>query len=116
MLAGYGPDFRDAILFLEGTEPITKLDRQFTAFRLNGVLAKIKGLIIGYFDNHEMEEPEKNRDVADMVLEIARGYDFPILEIGELGHNVENYTFPVGCRATIDADKKSFAIDEPTVI
>jgi len=115
MLAGYGQDFQDAILFLEGTERIAELDRQFTTLRLSGVFEKIRGLVIGYFDNHETKEPEKNRDVADMVLEGAQGYHFPILEIGELGHNTENYTFPVGCKATIDADKKYLAIDEPTI-
>src|SRR3989338_1401117 len=115
MLAGYGADFQDAMLFLEGTESLARLDRQFTALRLNGTFAKIKGLILGYFDNHEMKEESKNREVADMVLEATRGYDFPILEIGELGHKVENYTFPVGCRATIDADAKYFSIDDATV-
>lgn len=116
ILAGYGPDFQDAILFLEGTESIAKLDRQLTALRLNGTLAKIRGIIIGYFDNHEMKDRDENREIADMVVEAAEGYDFPILEIGELGHNVENYTFPVGCRATIDADAKYLTIDEPTVM
>lgn len=116
MLAGYAPDFQGAILFLEGTETIAKLDRQFTAFHLAGIFKRIKGLVIGYFDNHEMKETEKNRDVADMVLEVTRRYDFPILEIGELGHNVENYTFPVGVKAVMDAEAKYLAIDEPTVL
>ena len=116
MLAGYGPDFQDAILFLEGTESIAKIDRQFTALRLNGTFAKSKGLILGYCDNHGMKEEGKNRDVADMVLEATRGYNFPILEIGELGHKVENYTFPIGCRATIDADAKYLSIDDATVV
>lgn len=115
MLAGYGPDFQDAILFLEGTESIAKIDRQLTALRLNGTLARIKGLVIGYFDNHDMKDEAKNRDMADMVLEATAEYGFPILEIGELGHNVENYTFPIGCRATIDAGEKYLSIDEATV-
>ncbi|MEK7098907.1 MAG: LD-carboxypeptidase [Patescibacteria group bacterium] len=116
MLAGYAPDFQDAILFLEGTESIAKLDRQCTVLHLNGTFAKIKGLIIGYCDNHEMpKEQGENRPVADMVLEATRGYDFPILEISELGHKVENYTFPVGCRATMDADEKYLSIDDATV-
>lgn len=36
--------------------------------------------------------------------------------IGEIGHNVENYIIPIGCQATIDADKKYFSIDETTVL
>lgn len=116
ILAGYGPDFNNALLFLEGTNDIATLDLQFTALKLNGVFEKINGLVIGWFENHELKERERNRKVADVILEITKDYSFPILEIGELGHNVENYVLPIGCMATIDADKKYFSIDEPTVI
>src|SRR3989338_862757 len=116
MLAGYGPDFNNALLFLEGTNDIATLDLQFTALKLHGVFDKIKGLIIGWFENHELKEKERNREVADVILEVTRDYSFPILEIGELGHNVENYVLPIGCMATIDAGKKNFSIDESTVL
>lgn len=116
MLAGYGPSFDGAILFLEGTNNVAYLDRHFTALRLHGVFEKINGLIIGWFEDHEMKEKEKNREVADVILEVTKDYDFPILEINELGHNVENYILPIGCKATIDADKKVLRIDEPTVV
>ena len=116
MLSGYGPDFENAILFLEGTDDVGHLDRQFTALKLNGVFGKIRGLVIGWFEDHEMKDKEKNREVSDVILEVTKNYSFPILEIGELGHNVENYILPIGCVATIDADKKYFSIDEPTVL
>lgn len=116
MLAGYGPDFKDKILFLEGTRDIAHLDREFTTLKLYGVFDKIQGLIIGWFENHQMKDKKKNREVAEVLLEVTKGYSFPILEIGELGHNVENYVFPIGCRATIDANKKYFSIDESTVL
>ncbi|MBA4319808.1 MAG: hypothetical protein C0412_15520 [Flavobacterium sp.] len=116
MLAGYGPNFENTILFLEGTDDVGHLDRQFTALKLNGVFRKINGLIIGWFENREMKDKKKNREVADVILEVTKDYSFPILEINELGHNVENYILPIGCMATIDADKKYFSIDEPTVL
>ncbi|MFH1158712.1 MAG: LD-carboxypeptidase [Pseudomonadota bacterium] len=116
MLAGYGPKFENTILFLEGTDDAADLDRQFTALKLNGVFEKIRGLILGWFDNHEIKDKSKNRDISDVILEVTEEYSFPILEIGELGHNVENYILPIGCRATIDADRKYFSIDEPTVL
>ena len=87
-----------------------------TTLKLNGVFQQIKGLIIGWFEGHEMENKEYNRDVADIILEVTKEYTFPILEIGELGHNVENYVLPIGCVATIDSDKKYFSIDEATVL
>ncbi len=116
MLAGYAPDFENTILFLEGTDNIGDLDRQFTALKLNGIFEKINGLIIGWFDNHELKDKSKNRKVSNLILEVTKDYSFPILEIGELGHNVENYILPIGCTATIDADKKHFSINEQTVL
>ncbi|MBI4089735.1 MAG: LD-carboxypeptidase [Candidatus Levybacteria bacterium] len=116
MLAGYAPNFTNSILFLEGTEDAAHLDAKFEVLRLNGVFEKINGLIIGWFEEHEIKEKDRNREVSDIILETTRDYSFPILEIGELGHNVENYVLPIGCKATIDADKKYFSIDEPTVL
>jgi muramoyltetrapeptide carboxypeptidase len=116
MLAGYGPNFKDKILFLEGTDDVAHLDRQLTSLKLNGVFKQIKGLIIGWFEDSELKDKEKNRPVSDLVLEITKDYSFPILEIGELGHNVENYIFPIGCKASINADKKHLSIDEVTVL
>ncbi|MEM2930114.1 MAG: LD-carboxypeptidase [Thermoproteota archaeon] len=116
MLAGYGPNFKDKILFLEGTDDVAHLDRQLTSLKLNGIFKEIKGVIIGWFEGSEMKDKEKNRPVSDLVLEVTKEYSFPILEIGELGHNVENYIFPIGCKASIDADKKYLFINETTVL
>lgn len=71
---------------------------------------KISGLIIGYFNNIDDQNI-----VSDMINEITKEYNFPIIKIGELGHNVENYSFPIGCKATLDTDKMSITIDEKTV-
>ncbi|MFW9929923.1 MAG: LD-carboxypeptidase [Candidatus Thorarchaeota archaeon] len=115
-LSGYGPDFSGKLLFLEGTDPLGRLDRQISSLRLHGVFEKINGLILGFFEGSKLDEKDQNRPVSDVVLEITEDYDFPILEIGELGHNVENYIFPIGCKATIDSEKNIFKIDESTVI
>ncbi len=115
ILAGYGPIFDNAILFLEGTDDVAHLDRQLTSFRLNGFFGKISGLVIGWFDDwNPIKDKSKQRKVSDLVLEVTKDYSFPILEIGEIGHNVENYIIPIGCRATIDTEKKYFSIDEET--
>lgn len=116
LVAGFGPSFEGALLFLEGTDDVAHLDRQFTAFKLGGVFDKINGLVIGWFEDHELKDADKNREVRDVILEVLGDYSFPILEIGELGHNVENYLLPIGCRASIEAEKLIFSIDEPTVM
>jgi muramoyltetrapeptide carboxypeptidase len=115
MLAGYAPDLRGAILFLEGTESIDRLDRQFTALRLRGVFDQIAGLVIGHFEGHDEVGPASYRTPAEMVLEVTQDYDFPILQLDELGHHVENLVFPIGVTATLDTTTPSLHLDEPAV-
>ena len=113
----FRPNYKNAILFLEAYSPnIEKLDQLFTHFRQTKVFNEINGLILGHFYGSRMKDKSKNRKVSDVILEVTKNYSFPILEIGELGHNVENYIFPIGCQATIDAGKKYFSIDEKTVL
>lgn len=115
ILAGYGPDFEDTILFLEGTDNVARTHSFITALRLRGVFDSVVGVILGWFDESELEEKELSRPVSEVFLEETKGYDFPILEIGEIGHNVENYVLPIGCKATVDATRKRISIDESTV-
>lgn len=115
LVSGYAPDFRGKILLLEGTEDVAHLDRQFTSFRLRGIFDQIAGLILGWFEHSRIRNLSKDRPVADMVLEVTKEYDFPILQTGELGHNVENYVFPIGCRARMDAEEGMISIEERTV-
>lgn len=113
--AGYGPDFGGAILFLEGTDALDLLDQQFTALRQAGVFDRLAGLILGWFEGAAPTVEGGVDDVGGLILAATAGYSFPILEIGELGHNVENYVFPIGCRATIDAAELYLSIDETPV-
>ena len=113
----FRPDYKNSILFLEAYESsIEKLDMLFTHFRQTKIFDEINGVILGHFYGSHLMDKNQDRLVSDVFLEVTKNYSFPILEIGELGHNVENYIFPIGCRATIDADKKYLSIDEKTVL
>ena len=116
ILAGYGPDFKGTILFLEGTDSVARTHSFITALRLRGVFDSVAGVILGWFDASELEEKEFKRSVSETFLEETEDYDFPVLGIGELGHNVENYVFPIGCNATVDATMKRISIDESPVL
>lgn len=113
----FRPVYDNSILFLEAyMMTVEDLHQAFVHFRQAKIFDKINGLILGHFYGSHMEDKQQDRDLAEIILEVAKDYTFPILEIGELGHNVENYILPIGCMATIDADKKYFSIDEPTVL
>jgi muramoyltetrapeptide carboxypeptidase len=111
----FRPDYKDRILFLEAyMMTVQELDMAFTHFRQANVFSEISGLVIGHFYGSNMLDKDQDRRVSDVILEASERYSFPILEIGELGHNVENYVMPIGCGATIDAEKMLFSIDETT--
>ncbi|MFZ3077006.1 MAG: S66 peptidase family protein [Candidatus Aenigmatarchaeota archaeon] len=113
----FRPDYKNSILFLEAyAVSVEELDMTFTHFRQAKVFDEINGLILGHFYGSHMEDKKQDREVKDVILEVTKKYSFPILEIGEVGHNVENYIIPIGCQATIDTEKKHFSIDEETVI
>ncbi|HEV2402639.1 MAG TPA: LD-carboxypeptidase [Candidatus Saccharimonadales bacterium] len=81
-----------------------------------GILDKINGLIIGYCRGSDQPGLKGNdRDIAELVLEVTDGYNFPIMQIGEIGHNVENMMLPIGARARLDAGNKVFEIVERVV-
>ena len=112
----FRPNYNNSILFLESFAPNAKeLDRVFTHYRQSKVFEEINGLVLGYFFGAAVDK-NQDRKVRDVILEVTKDYSFPILELGEIGHNVENYIMPIGCQVTIDAEKKYFAIDEDTVL
>ena len=113
----YRPSYKNSILFLEAFLPsINELGRVFTHFRQTKVFDEINGLILGHFYGSHLTDKKQDREVRDVISEVTKDYSFPILEIGEIGHNVENYIIPIGCGVTIDADKKTILINENTVI
>ena len=87
------------------------------SLRLKGVFEKISGLIVGYNFNSDDPEVEGNeRTLKEIVLETTENYTFPIMQIGEIGHYVENLILPLGAKASMDATNPTLSIDRPVVI
>ncbi len=109
----FEPLLQDSILFLEGyCNNVENLVRRFTALRQTGVFKKIKGIVLGYFFGNKLSDSLSNRPVGEVMLEVSADYDFPILEIGEIGHNTPNCNLPVGAMARLDAGKLDLSITE----
>jgi len=116
-LAGteYFPDFTDSILFLEGYS----LNVKQTIWKLEllkqlGVFNKIKGLVLGYilgFQDKELKEKNKiNVEFEDIVLDITKEYNFPILKTNDFGHRCPNCFLPIGTQVKFDAKNKYIEI------
>lgn len=109
----FEPSYQDSILFLEGyANNVEELARRFAGLRQTGVFKKIKGIVLGYFFNNKAHDSLSDRPVGDVLLEASASYNFPILEIGEIGHNTPNCNLPVGAMARLDAEKMDFSIIE----
>lgn len=110
----YAPDITGSLLVMECYK-YSKRDIHGALARLRfwGAFDKINGLIIGYcLGSDEPGVTGNERSIADLALEVAEGYDFPIMHIGEVGHNVENIMLPIGARARLDATNKTFTVLE----
>lgn len=108
----YLPNFKDKILFLESYDESDAPDNvecELSHLKQIGVFEEIKGLWIGYY-NHETKIPYE-----EIVMNVVKDYDFPILKCDDFGHNTPNTTIPIGIKVKLDATNKKIVILENCV-
>lgn len=111
-------DFDGAILFWESVgQPTHQIARSLYQLKYAGILERISGMVIGTITdvppaNPEMDEPS----AKEVVLEVTRGYDFPILSNLDFGHYTVNLPMIVGLRAKINAKDQSLQLLESAVV
>ncbi|MBU1638701.1 LD-carboxypeptidase [bacterium] len=91
----YLPDMQDKILFIEDiSESPYRFDRMLFQLRNAGILKKLRGLIVGDFGWDGKEgEYEMQRQC---LLDVTRGYSYPIMINLPYGHGRDRLTLPVG--------------------
>lgn len=93
---------QDKILFLEECDTsIAKIDSLFYGLYLQGVFEKIKGLIIGKFNQQEINE--KINVVEKIIKEVTKKQTYPIICNIDLGHTDPMITIPIGATAELEA-------------
>lgn len=102
------PNYQGKILFLEEVgEHLYAIDRMFFQLAKNGILDKIKGLIVGGFSNIKDTETPFGKSLEDIILyhfkyrKIPIAFDFPA------GHQNNNQALIFGKKAklTVSAEK-----------
>ena len=113
----YELDGTDCILFIEEVgEDSYAIDRMMWQLWENGLLQKVKGIIVGTLRRCEPIEPTAYdysvREVFDHYGKMAK---VPVLYNFPVGHGSINGFLPLGVKATIVADKNSpkLIISEP---
>lgn len=114
-LAGtpYMPNFQDGLLFVEAYEISAKACHSaFHQLLQIGVFDHIKGAIVGYIDSMQRTETPKPH-MEEVLLEVTKDFDFPILKMNDFGHNCPNTVLPVGGDVFLDADQKIVSVVSP---
>jgi muramoyltetrapeptide carboxypeptidase len=102
----YAPRYDGAILVLEDVgERIFRIDRMLRQLALSGALSKLAGIAFGQFT--EGGEPaDSPADALDVVLQEAADLaGVPAIAGIPCGHVDDQWTFPIGARAELDADR-----------
>ena len=116
----YEIDTRGKILCIEdvGEEPYS-MDRMLTQLRLSGKLDAAAGIVFGECARCSPREFRPGFDstfsLGEIVDDILGGLKIPVLAGLTFGHTADQLTLPLGCQATLDADKGTLTIEESGV-
>lgn len=112
-------DFKGAIFFWEEVG-VTLHHIATTLYKLKymGVLGSISGMLIGKI---RYIKPMREKEVVEpttreMILDILKDYDFPIMANLDFGHFTVNIPMPIGIKVSFDTSKKELNFLESAVI
>lgn len=90
-------DYTDKVLFIEdvGERP-SSIDRMMRMLKRNGKLAKLKGLIVGAFNELPEEKIPFGQSPEEIIWEIVKEYDYPVCFNFPVGHIEDNRAIMVG--------------------
>jgi muramoyltetrapeptide carboxypeptidase LdcA involved in peptidoglycan recycling len=111
----FWPDWKDTILFFETSEEAPspeEVDGILMDYQNMGVFEQIRGMLVGRPMRYSAEDKQRLRE---RVLDRTAAYNFPIITDMDFGHTSPQFILPLGCRAHIDADQRSFAILDAAV-
>jgi muramoyltetrapeptide carboxypeptidase len=118
-LAGtpYAADFHDAILYLEevNEEPY-RVDRMMTQLQLSQGFRHAAAVMLGIFENCEATDGESALTLDETVDQHLLPLTRPAVAGYSFGHIRNQFTIPVGLRATLDSGQQTLTLLEPAVI
>ncbi|HKG05963.1 MAG TPA: hypothetical protein VKB19_05870, partial [Pedobacter sp.] len=90
-------DYTDKILFIEdvGERP-SSIDRMMRMLKRKGKLAKLKGLIVGAFNELPEEKIPFGQSPEEIISEVVKEYDYPVYFNFPVGHLDDNRAMVVG--------------------
>ncbi len=90
-------DYTDKILFIEDIgEHEYAIDRMMRTLKRAGKLAKLKGLIVGTFNESTPESVPFGFSIEQVIWEIVKEYNYPVCFNFPVGHIDDNRALTVG--------------------
>ncbi|WP_199120949.1 LD-carboxypeptidase [Pedobacter sp. ASV28] len=90
-------DYTDKILFIEDVgEHEYSIDRMMRILYRNGKLARLKGLIVGAFNEIEEEKIPFGQTPEEVIWELVAQYDYPVCFHFPTGHIADNRAMVLG--------------------
>ena len=112
----YLPAWDGAILFLEDVgEDLYRIDRMFTQLKLAGVLEKIRGFIFGTCAECGPGEGFASLTLEEIFADHIKPLGVPAWSGAMIGHQMQQWTIPVGADVEIDAARGTITLQAPAV-
>ena len=104
-------DYTDKILFLEDIgEQEFSIDRMMRMLKRSGKLAKLKGLIVGAFNEIDEESIPFGQTPKEIIWDVVKEYDYPVCFDFPTGHIEDNRAMVVGRMVTLDVNEKAASL------
>lgn len=102
----YEVNLDNSILFLEdvGEKPY-RIDRMMNQMKQAGSFKKVKGLIIGKFEDCEGELLDSDKSLTDLIMSYFTEKPIPIISNAPIGHIDSQWLLPVGAKMEMDLFK-----------
>ena len=108
----YMPDLDGAILLLEDvSEAVYRVDRMLTQLWLSGALRNVAGLAFGSFTEIPEDQANVERPLERVLDEFAARCGVPCVSKFPIGHIDDQYTYPLGSTARLNADEGLLVIE-----
>lgn len=114
----YFPKLNQDIIFFWETmsRPLESIDQMLVHFKETGLFDKTKGMLVGKIRGKEANViKDMTNEVKEVVLDITKGFDFPIIASMDFGHYTPNLPLPLGLKARMNTEGARFWINESYV-
>jgi len=104
-------DYKDKILFIEDLdEYLYHIDRMLMNLKRNGYFDGLKAVIIGGMTSMNDNDIPWGKDSLQIIQDVLKGYDFPIIFNFPAGHIKDNRALILGKTVSIDVNSKESVV------